>query len=74
MILLKDGVHIREELDGFLDPKLLIFLTILMVSNSFVEHINLSWKDLNIISKIKTYVLFGVLLIIAIGVEIKLLY
>jgi hypothetical protein len=53
---------------------LLILLTTLMASNLFVDLTNVLWKDLNIISKIKIYAQFGVLLIIVIDVEIKLVY
>ena len=57
-----------------MDAKLLMLLTILMVSNLLLDHTNLSWKGLNTISRKRIYALFGVLLIIVIDVEIKHLY
>ena len=72
-MMLKVGIYLKEELICVLELILLILLTALMASNLFVDLTNVLWKDLNIISKIKIYAQFGVLLIIEV-MEIKLVY
>ena len=54
--------------------KLLINLLISMAWNLFAEHTSWLWKALNIGSKIKIYVQFGVHLITVIDAEIELLF